>query len=138
MFRSSQMTWHPRGDMHPRMRKGVWLSWLERFLHTEEVTGSSPVTSTLSRFIDMTYVLLDWTIFLGQLVVQIIGQDSSFDSAELNNHPKSQQFLLLHNTQSSSTGEKHNAQEQSPNTQFGVVSCCDSEQENRFYGFSVY
>lgn len=29
-------------------RKGVWLSWLERCLHTAEVTGSNPVTPTKS------------------------------------------------------------------------------------------
>jgi hypothetical protein len=33
---------------YKKQTSGVWRSWLARFLHTEEVTGSSPVTPTES------------------------------------------------------------------------------------------
>ena len=41
----------------PRSLRGVWLSWLERCLHTAEVTGSSPVTPTEFRQVRVGFPL---------------------------------------------------------------------------------
>src|SRR6202035_3584606 len=47
-------------------RQGVWLSWLERSLHTAEVTGSSPVTPTLLRPRCSAHAASPWLFLLCQ------------------------------------------------------------------------